>query len=369
MRVEEQLSATISARVQDPRPVSDLPGAVLEGRRIRRRRNVAAVAALAAVSSVAAGVVMALPSVPDLVAPEPERFASAGRLDFTEGARAFASPDGGVWIGGRSFSTQKMGYLDTEATATPYGLVFFDKADQPHLLARDGSDVLLAPTPSEHNPRFHASAKADAQLPLVAFTQSTDDGVTVWLHGLDTGRSLDSFTVPCSGASCEDVRVDGVDRGLVFVRTEKGTFVWDPNASGAQRWTLLGKGGFRVADVRNGRVLWSGAPPAPASNNPVAEWEFTQGAIDAELSYDGGHVLYWSPILEPTEPSGRPLRLQVKKAQWFTFDTDGSVLAATSEGRGWRSRIYDCEIPSGSCEQIGRIPTRSGDPVFIGNDM
>lgn len=369
MRVEEQLSATIRARVEDLRPVPDLPRAILEGRRIRRRRNVVSAAAVAAVSSVAAGVVMALPSVPDLTAPEPERFASVGALDFTKGARAFASPDGGVWIGGRSFSTEEMGYLDTEATATPYGLVFFDKADQPHLLARDGSDVLLAPTPSEYNPRFRASAKADAQLPLVAFTQSTGDGVTVRLHDLDAGSSVGSFHVPCSEKSCEDVRVDGVDRGLVFVRTQKGTFVWDPGARGARRWTLLGKGDFRVADVRNAHLLWFGAPPAPAPGSPVAKWEFTEGPIDAELSYDGSHVLYWSPVLEPTEPGGRPVRLQVRKAQWFTFDTDGSVLAATVEGRGRRSSIYDCAIPSGSCEQIGRITTRSGDPVFIGNDM
>ena len=135
-----------------------------------------------------------------------------------------------------------------------------------------------------------------------------------------------------------------------------------------QRWTLLGKDAFRVADVRNGRVLWSDAPPAPAPDSPVAHWRYTKGAIDAELSHDGRHVLYWSSTLKPTEPGGKAIRLKLKNATWFTFDTDGSVLAAVSGG-DQNSTVYDCKLPSGACERIGSVTTKSGDPMFIGNDM
>jgi hypothetical protein len=77
---------------------------------------------------------------------------------------------------------------------------------------------------------------------------------------------------------------------------------------------------------------------------------------------------YWSSTLKPTEAGGKSIRLDVKNAIWFTFDTDGSVLAATS-GRGQRSPVFDCKVPSRACEQIGAVSTRSGDPIFIGNDM
>lgn len=371
MRLEDELARTIRESVETaPQPAPDLYDAVMRGRTIRRRRGAAALAAVAVVVVLAVGGAMSVPQVSDLTAPRPERFDPVGQLDYSEGLRAFASPDqdGEVSIGGESFPIEDMGYLDTDATATPYGLVFFDRAMQAHLLAQDGTDQTLAPAPTELNGSVRPSAKADARLPLVAFTQPNDEGVSVRLNDLDTGRSLDAIDVPCSGSGCEDVRVDGVDRGLVFVRTEDGTFVWDPGARGEKRWTLLGDRDFRVADVRNGRVLWSGRPPEPAPNSPVADWDFTRGEIDAQLTHDGRHVLYWSSTLEPTEPDGRPIRLQVKDAIWFTVDTDGSVLAAAN-GRGQRSPVYDCELPSGVCEQVGEVSTRSGDPMFIGNDM
>jgi hypothetical protein len=368
MTLEEQLAPTISERVAAVQhPVPDLSDAVRRGRGLRRRRDVAA---LAVVALVAGGGALAVSGLWDRVAPKPETFAPVGRLDYSKGLRAFASPDedGEVSIGGRSFPTRDMGYLDTDATATPYGLVFFDRAMQAHLLGQDGTDVTLAPAPSHQSGDVRPSARADARLPLVAFTQPAQDGVSVRLRDLDAGRTVDTTVVPCSGSSCEDVRVDGLDRGLVFVRTPRGTFVWDPGARGDSRWTLLGTGRFRVADARNGRVLWFAAPPTPAPDSPVANWDFTQGQIDAELSFDGRHVLYWSSTLEPTEPGGTAIRLQVKNAIWFTFDTDGSVLAAVN-GTGQRSAVFDCVLPSGACERIGSVTTRSGDPMFIGNDM
>jgi hypothetical protein len=372
MRLEDQLTRAITERVTTvPQSVPDLSDVVARSRRRRRRRGAMALGA----AVLAVGGAVAVPELSEVTAPvaeRPEHFASVGPLDYSKGLRAFASPDadGEVSLGGRSFPIKDMGYLDTDATATQHGLVFFDSAGQAHLLDQDGTDRTLAPAPTESDSSFRPSAKADGILPLVAFTQLNDDGVTVRLQDLDTGRTVDTMLVPCAGSSssCEDVHVDGVDRGLVFVRTGEGTFVWDPQARGAQRWTLLGDGNFRVADVRNGRVLWSGARPTPAPNNSVAGWDFTQGQIDAELSYDGRHVLYWSSTLEPTEPGGEAIRLDVKDAIWFTFDTDGSVLAAAN-GDGQRSPVYDCELATGACEQIGSVSTRSGDPMFIGNDM
>ena len=152
--------------------------------------------------------------------------------------------------------------------------------------------------------------------------------------------------------------------------------MWDPQSTEAARWTLLGKGAFRVADARNGRVLWSFTPPTPALHSPVADWHFTPGAIDAQLSYDGRHILDWSPTLKPTEPEARVIRLKVKNALWFTFDTDGSILAATQVDRPTApqnqqssSTIFDCALSSGACERVGSVSTMSGDPIFIGNDM
>jgi hypothetical protein len=260
-----------------------------------------------------------------------------------------------------------MGFLDTDATATPHGMVFFDHEDRARLLAQDGTYKTLAPAPPRRT-GVRLSAKADARLPLVAFTQPSDDGVAVVLYDLKRGRAVDSTDVPCTGKRCEDVRVDGLDRGLVFVRTTDGTFVWDHSSRGDRRWTLVGEGAFRVADARNGRILWSGAAPTPSAGSPVAHWRFTRGEIDAELSYDGQHVLYWSSRLKPVDDGGHVIRLKVEHAGWFTFDTDGSVLAATTSSGGV-STVYDCALPSGACERIGSVTTSSGDPMFIGNDM
>ena len=31
--------------------------------------------------------------------------------------------------------------------------------------------------------------------------------------------------------------------------------------------------------------------------------------------------------------------------------------------------VYDCEVPSGTCEELGPLDPEGGDPMFIGNDM
>ena len=66
---------------------------------------------------------------------------------------------------------------------------------------------------------------------------------------------------------------------------------------------------------------------------------------------------------------GDPVRLDLPDGiGFFNVDTDGSILAALRGSRP-KATVYDCEVPSGTCEQIGSIAGRGGDPEFIGNDM
>lgn len=370
MSIEDQLPRTIAEQVERvPPPLPDVAVVRRRGQAMRRRRALAVGAAAAVV--VSGAFMFAQGGGGAQLRPDgPQQFDPVGQLDYSQGLRAFASPDddGQISLGGRLFPRKDMSYLDTDATATPYGLVFFDRAAQAHLLEETGKDTTLAPAPAGIHADFRPSSKADAKLPLVAFTQPGGEAVTVVLHDLRAGRVVDTMRVPCSGSACREVVVDAVDRGLVFVRTGDGTYVWDHGVTGKARWTLVGEGEFRVADARNGRILWSHVAPTPASDSPVADWAFTEGEIDAQLSFDGGHVLYWSPTLEPTTPDGQAITLEVKDAIWFTFDTDGSVLAAANGGASV-GVFYDCAIPSGSCTEIGEISTRGGDPMFIGNDM
>ena len=368
MGLQDQLTRGIEERVHEVQaPVPDLAGVRQRGRALRRRRTAGAVAAVGVTAAIGGGA-LALGQAADSNAPAPSDLQPISGLDYSEGLRAFASPDGEVSLGGRVLTREDLGEVDTEGTATPFGLLYYDSDQQVHLLQEDGTDVTLAPAPGSVPDAYRGSSKADTRRPLVAFTQPGTEQVSVLLHDLEAGRTLHTLDVPCAGQACYDVVVEAVDRGLVFVRTHEGTYVWDPEATSDASWTLLGTGEFRVADARNGRILWSGAPPAPGTDSPVDEWALTEGAIDSQLSFDGGHVLAWSPRLEPTTPAGTPLRLDVDGAMFFTFDTDGSVLAA-GQGKGQTSVFYDCELPSGACTEIGRLSSASGDPVFIGNDM
>jgi hypothetical protein len=118
-----------------------------------------------------------------------------------------------------------------------------------------------------------------------------------------------------------------------------------------------------VADVRSQTVLYDGPRPTVTLDG----WTYVAGAIDAQLSFDGANVLYWSPVLKPVSPGGDTIHLDVPKdAQFFTFDTDGSVLVATTSDP---AVFLDCELPSGACEEIGRLRMTGGDPMFIGDDM
>ena len=181
---------------------------------------------------------------------------------------------------------------------------------------------------------------------------------------------MSTHDVPCSLKDCTKIKVDGLDGGVAFVRAPEGTFIWTVDGNG---WTQLGGPKLRVADVRNGTILWADQAPTM----PHGAWRFVEGKIDAQLTFDGKNILYWSNRLAPTTPGDRTIQLSAgaKNSGWYTIDTDGSVLVAVETNEQSqpssvvKADVFDCEIPSGACTKIGAISTDSGDPEFIGDDM
>ena len=60
-------------------------------------------------------------------------------------------------------------------------------------------------------------------------------------------------------------------------------------------------------------------------------WRFARAAgIEALLTFDGAHQLYWSETLEPTTPGQGQLKLDVpgRGTAFVAMDTDGSILVA-----------------------------------------
>ena len=74
-------------------------------------------------------------------------------------------------------------------------------------------------------------------------------------------------------------------------------------------------------------------------------------------------------VLEVSSPGvDRPLTTEkhYRRAQGRLAEltlTDGSVLTAVSDG-GPTTAVYDCEVPSGACEEIGRL--EGSDALFLG---
>lgn len=332
-------------------PPPDLAAVHRQGDRIRGRRVIGVVSAGIAAVVVAGLVVGQLSGGGGGAGSEGRGIEPIGRLDVSAGLRAYAAPGGEIHLGGRTFPAARLDFLDTDAAATPYGVLFYD-AGRPRLLDESGAVVDLEPGAEKTD--FHPTAKVDSQQPLVAY------GVTLGGVPLVVVRDLSTDAVVARHEVPGDAVIDGIDDGVVLVRTGDGTFAWDSRVAEMQQ--LSGRK-TRVADVRNGVLLYDGpTPDGPAA----AAYRLVPGAIDAQLTFDGGHVLYWSNRLDSTD-GGRPIVLD-QKATFFTVDTDGSILAAGA-GPGSTSRVYDCEVPSGRCVELDPVDTLHGDPIFIGNDM
>ena len=352
--LEDQLGA---ARV----PPGDVARALRQGNRRRRLRRTVATAAVGAVA-VAVGFAAARLSAPE-VNTEVIDPAGVGQLDFSAGLRAYADPGGSIFLGGRELDASDLEYLDTDATATSAGLVFYDRG-RPMLLAESGEVRALMEGAVEVQDDFHPTAKADSTAPLVAWATLRDGVATITVHDLASDTVVDSLDVDCG--DCADLVIEALDDRVVLFRTDEETRMWEVGDESSQSFA---DAGTQVADLRNGVLLHDGpAPTSTASERFLA----VRAPVDAQLTFDGRHVLNWSSLLQNTRSGEPPIRLEVGPEEGLGFwniDTDGSVLVASLAGKYPDFVVHDCEIPSGECTKLGPLTPTGGDPMFIGNDM
>jgi hypothetical protein len=359
--LRDQLTSHLDATVAPP---ADLPAVLRRGRRLRRRRTAVVTSAAAVAALAGGGLALSTrgPATPD---PDLPTFAATGQAEVRSGLRAYAMPGRELHMADRTFPADALDFLDTDAAATPEGIVSYDRG-LPVLLEPSGSTVLLDVGPTDQPGGFHPTAKADAEGVHVAYALIRDESVTVKVSDLDQRTVVATARVPCREA-CSSTVIDGLDSGTVFVRDHEGTLMWDYRTD---QWSHLAGPRTRVADVRNRVVLYAGSAPG----SPVEGWRYVPGAVDAQLSYDGSHVLDWSAVLQPTRPGGTPWILDKGPTKpgyaFFTFDTDGSVLVAVGPAHsGGDFAVYDCPLPSGRCDALDPLAPGSGDPMFVGDDM
>ncbi|CUR57178.1 hypothetical protein NOCA2390069 [metagenome] len=341
-----------------PPPSLDLASIRQQGDR-RRRTRVAGAGVVAAVT-VVAGMTLVSALRPDadtaqVVVPP---------MDFVQGARAFYDQDRHVMhLGGRTFPLSGIDGLDTHATVTSSGVVFFSDRQQPRLLQVDGHVIDLAAAPSSPDHDFHPSATAEVDGSRVAWLVKGDT-LTLGITDTVSGRTTTPDLGERCATGCADLSLAAVDAGFAFLEGDEGSFAVPLDGG-----TPIEVADGRVTDARNRVILVDGRVPATVPAGLGEGWRFARAqGVESLLTFDGGHELYWSTVLPSTEPEGRRLRLDLPggTSPFVAMDTDGSVLAAL---RGTKEQTYyDCEVPSGDCTRIGVLPNGSGDPMFIGVD-
>ena len=328
-------------------PPGDLVGVRRRGGRIRGARRALAGGVVAAVVAATVGITQ-LGGSPDRRGVEP-----IGPLDYSHGLRAYADPGVEVHLGGRTIPYGDFRGLDTDAATTPDGIVYY-RDGVPYLLTESGGSQPLEPDAETGS--FAPTAKADSAHDWVAYGAVLDGRPQVVVRDSGTGEEVSRRTV---GA---DTVIDALDDGVVMLRDDAGTVAWDTAADEVRK---VAGPKTRVADLRGSVLLYDG----PRPDGPgAAPYRLVPGAIDAQLTFDGRHVLYWSPVLKPTDGGDRVHLDLPKGVGFFTVDTDGSILAAV-RGRSPHAAVFDCEVPSGACEELGTLGGKGGDPEFIGNDM
>jgi hypothetical protein len=351
-------------------PPAPLGPVVIKGRRRHRRRRAVAgtsvTAVLAVVAVSGAGLLLSDDGGRGV---DTSQYASLGPLDFSHGARAYADPGRELHLAGRAFPYGDLDYLDTDAVATPYGMVFFDEG-RPMLLGSDGEVRALVDGPLDDAEGFHPTAKLDSKHPWVAYATRRDGATTLTVRDLETGADVASTTVGCG--SCTDLVIDAFDNGTVYVQIDQLSESWN---LATDRWLPLSEAGTRIVDVRNGVILYAGKRPNPWP--PDARGPFInmiKAPTDATLTFSGRYVLDSSSRLRSTN-GGPDLVLDQGPADdkggpaFWAIDSDGSVLVARPDGDYPHYLVYDCEVASGACEELGPLVTKSGDPMFIGADM
>jgi hypothetical protein len=116
-------------------PPGDLAGIRRRGRRIRGTRWAAVGGAAVLVAGLVVGLTQLSGSAPNDRGVQP-----IGKLDYSHGLRAYADPGAEIHLGGRTFPAGRLGNLDVEGAATPYGVVFYDRG-VPSLLDESGRIV------------------------------------------------------------------------------------------------------------------------------------------------------------------------------------------------------------------------------------
>lgn len=345
-------------------PQGDLAGVVRAGTRRRRVRRGAVGLVTASVVAAAVGVGLQLgDSTPQ--SSTVTDYPAIGQLDFDDGLRAYADPGVEIHLGGRTFDASELDYLDTDATATPFGVVFYDEG-RPMLLDETGEISALMEGPVEADTGFHPTAKVDSAAPHVAWATLLDGTATITVRDMETGDDVDTLEVDCG--DCGDLVIDALDSGVVLFRTGAGTQSWQVGRTST--FQLAGPR-TRVADLRNGTLLYDG--PTPTGTGPD-RYLMVAAPVDAQLTLDGRWILDWSSVLRPTRTSDRPVVLDEGPRKrgalgFWTIDTDGSVLVATLTGNYPNYTVFDCEVPSGTCAEVGPLAPTAGDPAFVGNDM
>jgi hypothetical protein len=356
--LRETLERHLDAMDVPPAPLGPV---VVQGRRRRRRRQaVIGIGVTGVLVAVAASGAALMGSDDQRRGTDSSQYASLGPLDFSQGARAYADPGRELHLAGRTFPAKDLDYLDTDAVATSYGMVFFDHG-RPMLLGADGDVEALVTGPLDDPKDFHPTAKWDPVSDQVAWATVRDGTSTLTVYDLARREVVREGEAPGCDSGCRIV-IDAIDDGNVVVRKGDGSYLWSEESI-----DRIGGPDVRVADLRGGVLLWSGAQPdAPG-------YRLVEGAIDAQLTFDGKYVLDWSSRLRSTDGSPDLVLEQGPTKQYalgfWAIDSDGSVLVARPDGDYPHYLVYDCDAASGACEELGPLVTKGGDPMFIGADM
>jgi len=362
LMVEETLERKL-ADVAVPRV--DVGGVRRTGRgRFWARVGGSAAAMLAGAGAVSA-LVLGTAGEPDRAA-EP---AAVAPIYFGDGLRAVYNPNTGlVHLGAQIFPLDDVRDLDTSASVTPFGLVFFGPDQSMRLLPDDGRVRTMVAGPARPD-AFTPSVRYDAARGIVAWLTKGNDRVSLSVYEFGARpRLLGSYPVPCSGDECSNLTVAGVDQALVFVRGDNGTRAIDPLVGKAADWTNVTDG--EVTDVRNRVISSYEDEPGPLPAGFVEEgWRVVAAQTpDSLLTFDGGLELSSTTTLASTAVGGMPVSLDIPPAEGEVFlnlDSDGSILVARSEADV--DVFWDCQV-TGECLELGRLEGAEGDPVFIGSN-
>ena len=358
----DQLSLLLTEQLDEVTPPPpDLDGARARGRTTRTRRRVVGTGALVgAVAAATFGVHQLADGAAEVVRPS-EEVAVPGGFDTGDGLRAVFSPGLRLFLGDTSvpIDGEEFFWLDTDAAASSYGVLYTDTDGTVQLLETTGRvRPLTEPGPVPRG--AHPTIKVDPATDLAVWMTYDDGEPTLEVYDLAADETVATTSPDCMGA-CEELVIDAVSDGRVLLRGEAGTLAWTWAAE-EQEWMPLAGPATRFADVQNRVALYDGGRPTRLPEG----WRAVKGPVDGLLTHDGAHVVAWARVLEPTTPGGTPIRLDDVGAIFFTVDTDGSVLAATL---GDPNEAYDCDVVTGACEKYADVPPGAGDPQFPGTDM